>query len=138
LERLQWGERLMDYEEDAIEQEIAIAATLCIKGLRAGLPVGFAANMTMDNGNESAILLPSAGAAREEELLTAFARLTLVRTLRFVTFLESLTVYSNLDMVILSCYDSKEIQGAMQALRRAGNQVQLHVLACGKAVPHEA
>lgn len=134
----QWGERLMDYEEDAIEEEIALAATLCLKGLRAGLPVGFAANMTLDNDTDSAILLPAGGAARDEELLTAFARLTLVRTLRFATFLESLTVYSNLDMLVLSCYDSEEIQGAMAALRRAGNQVQLHLLDCGKAVPHEA
>ncbi len=124
----QWGDRLMDYEEGDLERLISVAATLCVRALRAGLPAGFAANMPLDKGETSTVLLPSGGAAREELLLTAFARLTVLRTLRFPTFLESLTVHSGMDMLVLSCYDSEEIQSALQKLRRAGNHVQLHVL----------
>lgn len=124
----QWGDRLMDYEEGEMEQMISVAATLCVRALRAGLPAGFAANMPLDKGEDSVMLLPSGGSAREEELLTAFARLTLRRTLRFPTFLESLTSLSGMDVLVLSCYDSEEIQSALSKLRRAGNNVQLHVM----------
>lgn len=134
----QWGERIMDYEEGAIEHGISVAATLCMMALRQGLSAGFAANMPVDKGTESIIMPPDAGAAREEEMLTTFARLTVKRTLRFVTFLESLTVYSGMDMMILSAYDSEEIQAALTRLRRAGNNVQLYVLETGKGASHAA
>lgn len=131
----QWGDRIMEYEEGEMEHMISMAATLCVKALRAGLPAGFAANMPLDKGEDSVILLPSGGSAREEELLTAFARLTIRRTLRFPTFLESLNSCSGMDMLVLSCYDSEEIQSAMNTLRRAGNNVHLHVLAGKGAQP---
>ena len=131
----QWGDRIMDYEEGDLEYMISVAATMCVRALRAGLPAGFAANMPLDKGDESVIMLPSGGSAREEELLTAFARLTIRRTLRFPTFLESLTTCSGMDMLVISCYDSDEIQAAIRKLRRAGNNVQLHVLAVKEAQP---
>ncbi len=131
----QWGDRIMDYEEGDLEYLISVAATLCVRALRSGLPAGFAANMPLGKGEDSVILLPSGGSAREEELLTAFARLTIRRTLRFPTFLESLTSCTGMDMLVISCYDSEEIQSAMGKLRRAGNNVQLHVLAVKEAQP---
>ena len=134
----QWGEIIMDYEEGAIEREISMAATLCVMALRLGLPAGFAANMPMDRGAESALLLPVAGRAREEELLTAFAHLTVRRTLRFVTFLESLTTLTGMDMLVLSCYDSEEVQLALAHLRQAGNRVTLHLLDAERRAPHAA
>lgn len=134
----QWGEIIMDYEEGAIEREISMAATLCVMALRLGLPAGFAANMPMDRGAESAIFLPVAGRAREEELLTAFAHLTVRRTLRFVTFLESLTTLTGMDMLVLSCYDSEEVQLALAHLRQAGNRVTLHLLDAERRAPHAA
>ena len=134
----QWGEIIMDYEEGAIEEEISMAATLCVMALHMGLPAGFAANMPMDRGAESALFLPVTGRAREEELLTAFAHLTVKRTLRFVTFLETLTSLNGMDMLILSCYDSEEVQQAIGKLRRAGNQVTLHLLDAGRGKPHAA
>ena len=72
----QWGERLMDYEQEEIEQGIRVAATLCVRALRAGLAAGFAANMPLSVDDDScAVLPPEAGAAREEELLACMARL---------------------------------------------------------------
>ena len=122
----QWGDELMAYEQDDIERLISIAATVCIQSLRAGLPVGFATNMPQGEGKESTVLLPSGGAAREEELLAAFARLTVVRTLAFPLFLESLEGLSGLDLLVISRFDSEEIESALSVLRRQNN-VQLCV-----------
>jgi len=123
----QW-DNLMDYEQDVVEKEISMAATLCLRTLRMGLTAGFATNMPVGESEEGVVMMPSGGAAREEELLAAFARLRVLRTLRFPTFLDSLMVYSGLDMVVLSCYDSPEIQEKLEALRRRGNTVKLFVL----------
>lgn len=124
----QWGDHLMEYEEGEIEYGISVAATMCVRALRSGLSAGFAANLPFLGESESVKLLPCGGAAREEELLTAFARLTLVRTLAFPLFLESLTDVTGMDVLVLSCYDSQEVQSGLERLRRQGNQVTLHLL----------
>ena len=123
----QWGDTLMDYEQDDVERMISVAATVCVQALRAGLPVGFATNMPQGREETSTVLPPSGGAAREEELLAAFARLTVVRTLAFPLFLETLEDLSGLDMLVISHFDSEEIQTALAPLRQRNN-VQLCVL----------
>ena len=129
----QWGERLMDYEQDEIEYEISMAATLCMQALDMGLCAGFAANMPIGASTESAFVAPQGGACARETLLSALAQLRLVRTLSFTTFLGRLGEHRDLDIIILSCYDSEDIQSAMRELRRGGNQVQLHLVKGGKA-----
>ncbi len=129
----QWGDHLMEYEEGEIEYGISVAATLCVRALRSGLAAGFAANMPFGEGKESVVMLPgkgkqSGGPAREEELLTAFARLSLVRTLEFRLFLDTLTDVHDMDVIVLSCYDSEGVQQGLDKLRRQGNQVTLHIL----------
>ena len=109
-----------------MERAISLAASVCIRALREGLTVGFAANMPIENPKESVILLPAEGAAREEELLTTFARLKILRTQNFPAFRESLTALTGMDMVILSPYDSESIQTAIRELRRSSNQVTFH------------
>lgn len=132
LKEAQW-DNLMDYEQEMIEREISIAATLCVHALRAGLTAGFAANMPLDDSEECTVFAPSGGAAREEELLSAFARLKVLRMRSFNTFLESLTACSDLDIIVLSCYDSEALQERLHALRLRGNTVYLHVLEGGAA-----
>lgn len=129
----QWGDRLMDYEQSEIEQEIALAATLCVHALRMGLAAGFAANMPLGEDTESAVFLPSAAGAREEELLTAFARLRIFRTVHFYDLLESLSGCTGLCVIALSCYTNDRIESAMQHLRRSGNSAVLHLLKGGAA-----
>lgn len=129
----QWGDRLMDYEQSEIEHEISIAATLCIRALSMGLSAGFAANMPVGDEQQSAFYPPQSGAAAQEALLSALARLRLVRTLSFTTFLETLTDNSGLDILILSCYDSEDIQKAISRLRQSGNQAQLYLVKGGNA-----
>lgn len=123
----QWGDTLMDYEQEDIERMISIAATVCVRALRSGLPVGFATNMPQGESRESTVQPPAAGIAREEELLAAFARLTVVRTLAFPLFLKTLEGFSGLDMLVISCFEDEEMNAALEELRRH-NSVQLCVL----------
>lgn len=127
----QWGERLMDYEQDEIEYEISMAATLCMQALDLGLCAGFAANMPIGKSSESAFVAPGSGAPARETILSALAQLRLVRTLSFPTFLARLSDHRDLDMIILSCYDDEDIRSAMQNLRQNGNQVQLYLVKGG-------
>lgn len=127
----QWGANLMDYEEAAIEYGISMAATLCIRALRNGLCAGFAANMPVAGQKEAALFLPDAGPAREEMLLTAFARLSILRTQSFPYFLRSLTQLEDMDIIVLSCYESEEIRLALEELRSRNNRVLLHLLEDG-------
>lgn len=124
----QWGDNLMEYEENEIEYGISMAATLCIRALRSGLAAGFAANMPVGEEKSSVILLPDGNPAREEELLTTFARLTILRTLSFPYFLKTLTNVEDMDVVVLSCYDSEELQLGLNHLRSRNNRVTLHLL----------
>ena len=124
----QWGDFLMEYEEGEIEYGISVAATMCVNALRNGLSAGFATNMPFGEEKESVVMLPAGGAAREEELLAAFARLSVVRTLAFPLFLDTLTDVTDMDVLVLSCYDSPDVQAGLDKLRRQGNQVTLHLL----------
>ena len=118
----------MEYEEGEIEYGISVAATMCVNALRNGLSAGFATNMPFGEEKESVVMLPAGGAAREEELLAAFARLSVVRTLAFPLFLDTLTDVTDMDVLVLSCYDSPDVQAGLDKLRRQGNQVTLHLL----------
>lgn len=129
----QWGDRLMDYEQADIEREIAIAATLCVRALDMGLSAGFAANMPVGEDTHSAFLPPQNDAAATERLLAAFARLRLQRTLSFPTFLQSLEDCADMDLIVLSCYDSDDIQSALARLRQRGNQAALYLVKGGDA-----
>ncbi len=127
----QWSDQLSEREESLIEYGISLAATACVKGLREGLAVGFAANMTVDREKESVLMLPAEGNGREEELLTTLARLKILRTENFPVLLNDLAAYTGLDMLILSAYDSERIQEALEQLRRSGNQVTFQLLEGG-------
>ena len=124
----QW-DNLMDYEQPRIERVISMAATLCVHALRAGLTAGFAANMPLDtHSHECTVLMPSGGSAREEELLAAFARLKILRLVSFNPFLASLAELTDMDIVVLTCYESEALHEQINRLSRQGNRVTLHVL----------
>lgn len=129
----QWGARLADDEQGVMEYAISIAATLCMRALEGGMSAGFAANMQLGSGGESAFFPPERDAASGERLLAAFARLRLVRTVRFATFLETLGDCRGMDVILLSCYDSEEIQEGLRRLRQNGNQAELYLVKEGCA-----
>ena len=132
LTEKQWGE-LMEYEQGPVEHAISLAATLCVRALRAGLPAGFGANMPIGAAKEPALLLPAGGAAREEELLSAFARMRVQRACSFDAYRDGLRNLSGLDIVILSCYESEQMRRRINALRLAGNTVQVYQVERGKS-----
>ena len=127
----QWGDVLMDYEQGGVEHEISMAATLCMHALDTGAAAGFAANMPLAGEEGSAFLTPDSGEVARERLLAAFARLKIVRTLRFETFLERLPAMRGAHILVLSRYDSEAIQDALAQLRRAGNQTSLYLMKGG-------
>ena len=131
-EELQWRDHLAEQDIAVAEYGISLAATLCVESLRAGLAAGFATNMPMEGSKESTIMLPADGISREEDILSNLARLSIVRTQHFPTLLESLTAYSGLDILVLSRYDSDNIQASISQLRRSGNQVELHLYEGGR------
>lgn len=132
IQELQWHDHLSDEQAEYIEKGICLAATACIRALREGLAVGFAANMPVDDAKESVLLMPADGATREEELLTTFARLRVLRTQSFPSLLEDLAKYSGMDVLILSSYDSDSIQTALIELQRRGNQICFQLFEGGR------
>jgi len=127
----QWGD-LMEYEQDRVEYMLSLAASLCVRAVRGGVEAGFAANIPFDRGGEPAILPPSASSARETELLSAMAHLTIQHTRTILALLDSLCAYSGLDMLILSTYDSELLERRMQNLRLCGNTVTLQLVEGGQ------
>ncbi|MCL1795920.1 MAG: DUF58 domain-containing protein [Clostridia bacterium] len=126
----QWAD-LMEYEQDTIEYGISLAATLCIRALQGGLEAGFAANAPMDGTDGTTVLLPSRYTGRDLDILEAMARLRVLRTRNFFTFLGDLSQLTGTDILILSVYDSPLIAERMETLRRRGNSVALWKLQPG-------
>lgn len=126
----QWGD-LMDYEQTLIEEAIAIAATACVKVLRAGVAAGFAANMPLDEAKTATVLLPERNSTREEELLSAFAHLRIVRVRSFTTFLDDLSFLRNTDILLLSAYTSTAVEERISRLRALGNTVTVQLMGKG-------
>lgn len=123
----QWHNHLDDELAEQIEYGISLAATTCVKALREGLAVGFAANMPVDDQKESVVILPGEGGGWEETLLTTFARLKVLRTQHFPTFLDTLNTCSGLDILVISAYDSEGIQTSIRKLQHSGNRVMFHL-----------
>jgi len=126
----QWGE-LMDYEQGDIERGISLAASLCMRALRNGAEAGFASNMPLDDSTQCAYLAPVGGAGAADLILSAMASLRIKRLRRFPAFLEEMQRLHGMDVVIISCYTSPDIERHMEALRRAGNAVTLYLLEGG-------
>ena len=123
----QWGS-LMEYEQGPVEHAISMAATLCSQALASGLPCGFAANMPQGQNAACTVMPPAAGACREEELLSAMARLQVRFVKNFHEFLDELMGLSGVDFLLLSAYTCTEIENRVEELRLRGNTVHVHLL----------
>lgn len=121
----QWDD-LMDYEQAPVERAISLAAGLCVSTLRGGMEAGFCCNMPEGESGQPAFYAPAAGPGREEELLSAFARLRVHRVLSFTEFLRTLDAGENTDIVIFTCYGSADDDEQAERLRRAGCRVTLY------------
>lgn len=128
----QWDNFIQEKDALPIEEGIRLAASMCVNALRNGLAAGFASNMPQGTEQESTVLLPSDASAQEEELLSAFARLTIRCTDKFPAFLDSLCEHSGMDILMISRYDSQSIRESIRKLESCGNQVTFHLLEGGK------
>ena len=124
----QWAD-LMEYEQNTVEHMISLAATLCAEALSHGVEAGFAANIPLDKGSEPAILPPARHSLRDTEILSAMAHLTIQRTHTFLSLLDRLAAFTGLDMLLLSVYDSEQVQWRINTLRLRGNTVALQLIA---------
>ncbi len=131
-EDMQWQDRLADRMNETMEYGISLAATICLNALDNGLSAGFAANTSTDDSRDTTLLLPADGAAASETLLSTLARLKTTRHQHFPIFLKSLCAHSDLDILILSCYDNEEIRHARQLFANRGCQVTFHLLEGGR------
>lgn len=123
----QWGS-LMEYEQGPVEYAISMAATLCTQVLQSGLPCGFASNIPQSGDEFCTVLPPAAGAAREEELLSAMARLKIRFIKNFHEFLDELMGMTGVDFLLITAYTCPEIEERIEELRHRGNTVHVHML----------
>lgn len=122
----QWDDYVRQEDMSLLEEEIRLAASVCIHTLRAGLAVGFVTNMPQKLHGKSTVIAPAEGSAWEETLLDGFAHLQLHCSEKFVPLLDSLCHYTDTDILILSSYDSDSIQQAIRKLEKQGNQVTFY------------
>jgi hypothetical protein len=87
----------------------------------------------VDEENEPMFLPPSKSSAREGEILSAMAHLTIRRTRTILKVLDDLCACAGMDMLLLSAYDSALLQTKMDALRLSGNTVTLQLIDKGEA-----
>ena len=123
----QWSE-LMDYEQAAIEYGISLAASLCLYALRHNCAAGFASNLKLTGSEETPFLPPVLSSGQREQLLSTFARLKISFTLRFETYLKTLSPDPGTDLLLLTFYLTDEMQAVIQSLRRRGHRVHVHLL----------
>jgi len=126
----QWGD-LMEYERAGIEQGLRIAATLCVRALKAGVEAGFASNGCLYNEKDAGkpVIVPARSSYDQSEtILSTMARLDLHREFSFPRFLDLINDVRDTDILILSVYDSEAIQNRMAELRARGNSVSLMLL----------
>ena len=128
MQEHQWAE-LMRYEQGTIEYGISLAATLLTRALEAGVEAGFACNGQLSIQPEEPVIIPPRRASTQgEQLLGALAELQIRRARNFPTFLEELAAFQDMDILILTAYDSELIQQGVNMLRMRGNSVTLNVI----------
>ncbi|MBE0600486.1 MAG: hypothetical protein IH607_01765, partial [Firmicutes bacterium] len=74
------------------------------------------------------VLLPARSSAREGEILSALAHLTIKRTRTILKVLDDLCAYTGMDILLVSAYDSVLLQQKLAALRHAGNTAALQLI----------
>lgn len=119
----QWDNYISDKIADRLEENIRLAASMCVYGINNGLEVGFAANMPQEQSSESTILMPAGGMDQKDSLMHSFACLQNCCSEKFIALMQKLKTCRDLDIVVLSFYNSDSIQNAIRELEQLGNRV---------------
>jgi len=130
----QWSD-VPPQDEEMMEQGIRICATLCMRALKNGMNAGFATNASLPGheGEGRCVYVPAdVGSGQLDRLLDMMARIRLHRETNFFTFLEELDFVTGEDILIVSAYQSEEIDRAVYRLRMQGNTVSTVMLERGR------
>ncbi len=122
----QWGS-LTELEEATVEYGISAAAAILRWVLSEGGAAGFASDMPCGDGDDGLTLLPDTGRETLEKVLLAMSGLQFRRQKKFLTFLEEMKGYSEMDLLILSAYDDPALRAAMKELEQYHRSVSLFV-----------
>lgn len=129
----QWDDYVNEKFAPLLEEQIRLAASMCVQGLRSGLAAGFAVNMPQVRKGCSTVVMPKEGVAWEETLLETFANLKIHCSEKFIALLKSLRYCQDMDIVIISPYDSEGVQQEISQLRQCGNQVTFYQMEGGQS-----
>jgi uncharacterized protein (DUF58 family) len=110
---------------EIVEALIQITASFVYKSLGTGIETGFGTNACCNFNEEIGIIRPGTGNEHLYAILGNMARIRLQRHLSFYTYLknEVENIKANYDYLIVSWYDSDEIQKYVKMLINKGNSV---------------
>jgi len=114
-------------EAEIVETLISIAASFAYKSLGMGIETGFATNACCYFNQEIPSIRPKAGSEQLHKILSTMCRIKLMRHLAFHTFLKNEldSGAKNHDYLILSMYESDEINKQLKQLGDKGNSYRL-------------
>lgn len=129
----QWAD-LGEQETQVIEDALSLAATVCLLAIDRGAAAGLAANTTLTDEEEEALLLPDRSTEQKDALLSLCARMTLKMHRTFPAFLAQLTLPPGVeDVLILTCYEDEAITAQAERFREQGARVVCHLLEGGES-----
>lgn len=129
----QWAD-LGEQETQVIEDALSLAATVCLLAIDRGAAAGLAANTTLTDEGEEALLLPDRSTEQKDALLSLCARMTLKMHRTFPAFLAQLTLPPGVeDVLILTCYEDEAITAQAERFREQGARVVCHLLEGGES-----
>lgn len=115
-------------DAEAVERGISLCAAIAQQAIQEGIPTGFGTNAyQIDAPSAPVRIAPQASRAHLEHLYEMLAKLIIARSMTFYTFLQEEVdrEASNLDILLLTFYQSPRMEEQIQALRARGNAVQV-------------
>ena len=125
-----------DFADIIIGIAFCLPAGLIYKKRRTfkGAAAGLAANTTLTDEEEEALLLPDRSTEQKDALLSLCARMTLKMHRTFPAFLAQLTLPPGVeDVLILTCYEDEAITAQAERFREQGARVVCHLLEGGES-----
>lgn len=118
-------------EEDMVERGISWAAAIAQHALSNCIETGFGSNGFLKYMEKEPVRIkPALHAGQMEMIYQAMARLVILRSVTFYTFLEQDVVkgVSKQDYLIITSYVDEKIQAQIDRLREFGNSVEVLLL----------
>jgi len=112
---------------DNMEYAISICAALCDKALRLGIPVGFAANASINGKRENTVTPYFSLYEHQIEILRILAKLELKSSYDFPAFIKQINFFEDsTDVIIVTTHITPEIESALTA--KAGAKIKILLL----------